>query len=57
MAPLKFVMHIKRKQGMSEESFHEYWSKTHPTVVNAWLAKYGVIKYTQVRTTGNLTLF
>lgn len=48
MTPLKFVMLIRRKEGLSEEAFHQYWTEKHPVIVNEWLAKHGVIKYTQV---------
>ncbi|KAF7527510.1 hypothetical protein G7054_g10423 [Neopestalotiopsis clavispora] len=38
-------MLIKRKLDISEEEFHKYWTEMHPSVVNEWLAKHGVVHY------------
>lgn len=46
---LRFTMLIKRKPDISEEEFHKYWTEVHPSVVNEWLAKHGVVQYIQVR--------
>lgn len=42
---------VRRKQGTSEEEFSKYWTEQHAPLVREWLAKYGVVKYTQVRQT------
>lgn len=46
----KFTLHAKRKPGMSEDEFHEHWSRVHVPIVNAWLARHGVTDYVQVST-------
>lgn len=45
---LKFTLLVKRKEGMSEDEFHKYWTEKHPEIVNKWLAGHGVIRYIQV---------
>jgi len=45
----KLTMLIKRVSGMTEAEFHKYWSESHVPIVNAWLAKHGVVQYVQVR--------
>ncbi|KAK4494572.1 hypothetical protein PRZ48_013928 [Zasmidium cellare] len=47
---LKFCMLIKRRQDMSEEDFHKYWTEVHAPIVEKWLAKHGVIRYVQYHT-------
>lgn len=44
----KFTMFIKRKPGMTEDDFHNYWSHEHVPIVNGWLTNHGVIRYSQV---------
>ena len=33
---------------MNIDEFNEYWTNTHAPKVSKWLAKHGVIRYTQV---------
>ena len=39
----------RRKEGMSEEEFHRHWTHVHAPLVVEWLARYGTVRYTQVR--------
>jgi hypothetical protein len=45
----KFTMHLKRNPSLSEDDFHRHWSQVHVPIVNAWLARHGVVSYVQVR--------
>ncbi len=45
---LRLSMMVHRKKGMSEEEFSKYWTQKHAPLVKEWLAKYGVLRYTQV---------
>lgn len=38
-----------RREGMTEDEYHEHWTKVHPGKVRDWLAKHGIVRYTQVR--------
>lgn len=39
---------VTRKEGVTEEEFHKYWSEKHVPLVLDKLIEGGVIKYTQV---------
>jgi len=43
---ISFLAH--RNESMTEDEFNQYWTQKHAPLVSDWLAKYGVIKYTQV---------
>ena len=45
---IRFSMLIKRRPDLSEDEFQHYWTNIHGPIVKEWLAKHGVIKYTQV---------
>lgn len=45
---VRLSMYVKRREGMNIDEFNEYWTNTHAPKVSKWLAKYGVIRYTQV---------
>lgn len=45
---LRITMFAFKKDEISEEQFHNHWSKVHAPIVAEFLAKAGVIKYTQV---------
>lgn len=45
---LRVTMFAFKKDELSEEEFHNHWSKVHAPIVAEFLAKAGVIKYTQV---------
>ncbi|EAW16914.1 EthD domain-containing protein [Aspergillus fischeri NRRL 181] len=45
---LRVTMFAFKKDEISEEEFHNHWSKVHAPIVAEFLAKAGVIKYTQV---------
>lgn len=49
---IRFSMLIKRCPSLSEDEFQEYWTNTHGPIVKEWLARHGVIKYTQVGLAG-----
>lgn len=46
---LRITMYVKRKEGTSEEDFSKYWTERHAPLVSEWLARHGVVRYTQVR--------
>ena len=45
----KVNMFLKRRSEITEEEFHEHWSKSHGPLVSSWLQRLGVIQYEQVR--------
>jgi hypothetical protein len=45
---LRFTILTYRKPGLSEEEFHSHWTTTHVPLVQDWLARHGILKYTQV---------
>ncbi|KAL2838993.1 hypothetical protein BJY01DRAFT_250731 [Aspergillus pseudoustus] len=47
---LRVTMFAFKKDEISEEEFHNHWSKVHAPIVAEFLAKAGVIRYTQYHT-------
>ena len=45
---VKLSLYAKRKTGLTEDEFHRNWAQGHRAITADWLAKYGVVKYTQV---------
>ncbi|EXJ73747.1 uncharacterized protein A1O5_03509 [Cladophialophora psammophila CBS 110553] len=44
---VKLSLFARRKHHLSEDEFQEYWSGTHKALATEWLAKYGIVRYTQ----------
>jgi hypothetical protein len=44
----KFVAMPRRKLGISEDEFHQWWSGTLAPSIVPFLKRYNIIKYTQV---------
>ncbi|KIW27882.1 uncharacterized protein PV07_07580 [Cladophialophora immunda] len=51
---VKLSLFAKRKSGLSEDEFQQYWSVTHQALATEWLVKYGIVKYTQYHTPSRL---
>lgn len=45
---LRLTMLCYRNPTMSEEEYHHHWTYDHTPLVRDWLAKYGVVRYSQV---------
>lgn len=45
---VRLSFYVKRKNGITAEEFQKHWSAHHAEVVADCLAKYGIVKYTQV---------
>lgn len=45
---LKVSITHRRNPNMTEEEYHKYWTEVHAPLVAEWLARHGVVKYTQV---------
>ncbi|OAG38794.1 hypothetical protein AYO21_06989 [Fonsecaea monophora] len=44
---VKLTLYARRKSHLSEDEFQKYWTETHRGLAVDWLAKYGIVKYTQ----------
>ncbi|KIW89477.1 uncharacterized protein Z519_09633 [Cladophialophora bantiana CBS 173.52] len=51
---VKLSLFARRKDSLSEDEFQEYWSGTHKALATEWLAKYGIVRYTQYHTPSKL---
>ncbi|KAJ5084077.1 hypothetical protein NUU61_008656 [Penicillium alfredii] len=47
---VRLTMAVYRNPALSEEEFHRHWSQVHGPLVREWLAKNGIIRYTQNHT-------
>lgn len=45
---LPFTILCHRNPNMTEDDFHTHWTTRHGPLVREWLARHGVLKYTQV---------
>lgn len=45
---IKFVFSLKRKPGMSEEEFHDYWLNQHGPLVREYKDAFNIRRYVQV---------
>ncbi|KAL2208470.1 hypothetical protein CC79DRAFT_1395462 [Sarocladium strictum] len=41
---------IHRRQGVSEDEFHQYWAHEHGPLAAEWLKRCGIVKYVQYHT-------
>ncbi|KAJ9603538.1 hypothetical protein H2200_011724 [Cladophialophora chaetospira] len=44
---IRLSFFAKRKSHLTENEFHEYWTQRHRALAADWLAKHGVVRYTQ----------
>ncbi|KIW76498.1 hypothetical protein Z517_11244 [Fonsecaea pedrosoi CBS 271.37] len=51
---VKLTLYARRKSHLSEDEFQKYWTETHRGLAVDWLAKYGIVKYTQYHTPSEL---
>ncbi|KAJ5103178.1 hypothetical protein N7532_003707 [Penicillium argentinense] len=45
---------LYRNPALTEDEFHRYWSEVHGPLVRGWLARHGIVKYTQNHTPSKL---
>lgn len=47
---LRFTILAYRREGVTEDEFHHHWTHTHAPLVREWLARHGILRYTQYHT-------
>ncbi|ETI24899.1 hypothetical protein G647_04269 [Cladophialophora carrionii CBS 160.54] len=47
---VKLSLFAKRKSHLTEDEFHRHWTEKHRALVLDWLARHGIVKYTQYHT-------
>ena len=44
---LRFTILAYRREDITEEEFHHHWTHNHAPLVREWLARHGILRYTQ----------
>ncbi|OCT52928.1 hypothetical protein CLCR_10886 [Cladophialophora carrionii] len=50
---VKLSLFAKRKSHLTEDEFHRHWTEKHRALVLDWLARHGIVKYTQRQRTAH----
>lgn len=52
---VRVTLYIRKKEGLSQDEFNQYWSKVHGPLVKRMIEKHGILKYNQVRLQEHVT--